>query len=677
MQQKEDAESMPSDIMLTPSKTATLESSPSRATMHRKIAKVKENLPDSPRTFAAVVSNLVDKASPSKKAELQKKGVVRKLGDSLAIISLKKTVKEIKAKRTEKTRQKYNLLAYACLPIWLGINNFIFTWHRDNNPKENEGNKRAQEISCNPDTKKRNDAINAETEQRVKEHWMSESISRIVPHKKRVKKGQPLYVLECSYIQAYRAFKVANPNIKIGYVTFIKLKPSNVRHLKALERSVCCCIKCENMKLKLKVLKQAKCNINTSNLYIDDIHMLSKKTLCPYNDPDCPDKRCVDRACPNCEAAQLVNSYSPILAAEGDSEITYDQWKVIEEIKPMKVKGQKETVKKKFKALRLVTSSISCRELVANLVKDAGPFSAHLFRARWQADQFRRSKLNMPPKSAVLVADNYACSMNDEVQSYHWGQAQVTIHPVMAYINNSDQTSAEPTHTDSIFCITDDPKHDAAAVHRCMQETNTHLTEKYNISSKVLFSDCCAAQYRGKTSFADMSFAQRKSGISLSRHFYESSHGKSAADGLNATVKHAATQAVTRGQVIIRNAKEFDSFCKRDLQNVGKSVYASRAESYKDASRHFILVDPESINRDGKDRDVKQVAGTMKIHSVLPTNVPYEIKTRELSCFCDYCQHGHGSRCSNKAVVGEWDVCHLKSNKQQCSTNILLLTLIV
>lgn len=71
--------------------------------------------------------------------------------------------------------------------------------------------------------------------------------------------------------------------------------------------------------------------------------------------------------------------------------------------------------------------------------------------------------------------------MRDEVQSYHWGQTQVTIHPVMAYINNDEETSVEPTHTDAIFCISDDPKHDAAAVHKFMEVTNTYLKEKYNI----------------------------------------------------------------------------------------------------------------------------------------------------------------------------------------------------
>ena len=80
--------------------------------------------------------------------------------------------------------------------------------------------------------------------------------------------------------------------------------------------------------------------------------------------------------------------------------------------------------------------------------------------------------------------------MADEVQSYHWAQTQVTIHHVMAFVNAADEKSATPTHTEAIVGITDDPKHDAAAVSTFMNITNTYLKEKYQIQSEVLFIDC-------------------------------------------------------------------------------------------------------------------------------------------------------------------------------------------
>ena len=99
---------------------------------------------------------------------------------------------------------------------------------------------------------RKDDMTNSSTASKVQLHWISEDISRVVPLKKKVKHGLPLYVLEVSFMRAYQKFRKSNPSIKICYVTFIKLKPTNVRHLKALERSVCCCNKCENVQLKLK-----------------------------------------------------------------------------------------------------------------------------------------------------------------------------------------------------------------------------------------------------------------------------------------------------------------------------------------------------------------------------------------------------------------------------------------
>ena len=58
------------------------------------------------------------------------------------------------------------------------------------------------------------------------------------------------------------------------------------------------------------------------------------------------------------------------------------------EVKPIKTKGKKEPVMRKFKALRLVTSNISCKDLLMNLTTDMMLIAGHLFRAAWQQDNF-------------------------------------------------------------------------------------------------------------------------------------------------------------------------------------------------------------------------------------------------------------------------------------------------
>lgn len=139
------------------------------------------------------------------------------------------------------------------------------------------------------------------------------------------------------------------------------------------------------------------------------------------------------------------------------------------------------------------------------------------------------------------------------MQAYHWAQTQVTVHPAVAFINEAD-TNGPFTHKETCVVISDDLKHTAATVASFMKPVNDHLRETYGISHQIQFSDCCAAQYRGKESFADLSFSMQDFGMCTERHYFEASHGKSSADGDSAVVKHAATRAVTNGQVLIRNA---------------------------------------------------------------------------------------------------------------------------
>lgn len=90
------------------------------------------------------------------------------------------------------------------------------------------------------------------------------------------------------------------------------------------------------------------------------------------------------------------------------------------------------------------------------------------------------------------------------------------------------------------------------------------------------FSDCAASQYRCSTSFADIYFSQKDLGLDVQRHYFESSHGKSPADGQGAVIKRDATTAMTHHKAQIRSAEEFYEFCQEMLTDVGQGVYPSR-----------------------------------------------------------------------------------------------------
>ena len=99
--------------------------------------------------------------------------------------------------------------------------------------------------------------------------------------KRRVKKGKVVHLLQLTYIVAYHRFLKEHPNTKLRYVKFIESKPKNVRHMKALERIVCVCKTCENIRLKCQDLNHLVVKENKKELKVD--HISDPTVISKYN----------------------------------------------------------------------------------------------------------------------------------------------------------------------------------------------------------------------------------------------------------------------------------------------------------------------------------------------------------------------------------------------------------
>lgn len=326
---------------------------------------------------------------------------------------------------------------------------------------------------------------------------------------------------------------------------------------------------------------------------IADEQVLSELTLCTPESGKLASKACIDRQCPDCGVKKIRQHLQPVLTNDGATKVKYQEWQRVE--KKVKTK-KKECI---TNVMELVTLEESFEELICKIEDELVKFSSHLFRAKWQQHQLKMTKAKLKPHSAVVImdyAENYVCSSQDEIQSAHWVNQAVTIHPMMAFINASDE-AGNTTHTEALICITSDLIHDADGVAHFVSTTYPYLQQKYGIQHVEEFSDCCAVQYRCAKSLADISFATN---VSVNHNYFEASHGKSSADGLGAITKHAASMAVTRRQYAIKNAREFYEFCEKELTDVGRHVFPSQVEKYASSSRAFFYC--ENTNRDRPDR---------------------------------------------------------------------------
>ena len=377
----------------------------------------------------------------------------------------------------------------------------------------------------------------------------------------------------------------------------------------------------------------------------DDEKTVSQMTLCPFTDGK-PKQSCLTRECINCGVNEIPVHLKPLLISNQNEVVQYCEWKRV----------QKHVTTKQNEKIINITDKVTTplKDLVTKMKTELLTFSAHIFRAEWQQQQLKRMKLRIPAKSAIVImdfAENYSCTAQDEVQSAHWVNQSVTIHPMMAFINSSSEPG-KITNKEAIIFISNDLKHDAESVAHFTSISHPHLKSSYGISHIEEFTDCCAQQYRCGKSFSNLSHVQTDLGLSVKHNYFEASHGKASADGLGAITKHAAQLAVTRRQYTIRNAEEFHKFCISELTQVGKSVYKSEQEKYADSSRTFFYVN--NIDHSKKDRNVCTVKGTIKIHCAKGTGTPYEIKTRDLTCTCDFCSENIGTQCDNTEYVGEW-----------------------
>ena len=172
--------------------------------------------------------------------------------------------------------------------------------------------------------------------------------------------------------------------------------------------------------------------------------------------------------------------------------------------------------------MELITEKSELRRLVEKLEKELHPFSTHLFNAKWQQDQLTAAKDKIKSASAVVImdyADNYVCSYQDEIQSAHWVNPPVTIHPMMAFIN-SLSTQGTTTHNESLIFITPNLKHNADGVEQFRSIAYPYLQKKYKITHVEEYSDCCAVQYRCGKSFADISLVKE---VTINHNYFEPS----------------------------------------------------------------------------------------------------------------------------------------------------------
>lgn len=394
---------------------------------------------------------------------------------------------------------------------------------------------------------------------------------------------------------------------KVSYSYFCKHRPFWVLIPNVNQRDTCLCKLHANIEFLIQALHKKKIiKNNNSNDLINSI--------C------CSKTECLLERCNLCK--NKVVDYQEF---DNDDLLSFKKWE--NSISTYVTKGVQKT-KKIIAKTKVTTTPKQAIEVLESIIP---LFLKHEGTRRWQFTAVKDLKEHLKDNEAIIHIDfseNYALKYESEVQAFHFGgsRQELTLHTAVIYM--TDDTS---NLTNTSFCtVSENLRHDSAAIWAHI----IPLLEFVNSASKKIdtlhfLSDSPSSQYRNKTMFYVISklwwyFHGLKM---VTWNYFESAHGKGAADGVGAVVKRTADAAVAQGRDVVT----LDGFLKIVRQNTQK-INLATVEEYQIIEKDMLI----------PSEQLKPLKGTMKVHQILWQKNKDHLIFRETSCFICFdmdCKH--------------------------------------
>lgn len=587
------------------SQTSKGRKSSKSSTIRKRAERVRNTLPENSEAWASTMEHLIRNATPKRRSLLL-------TSDSGSTMStpLSKMLEINKVGRPNKDSEKVKKkLAYT--------SNSEKLWNKKKTLNQYKSRKASQ-------LKRLSKAKVYKESWKVKFETFLNKNSRVMPNKKDTMKmdgkSVPKYHLLCSKRELYKRFKAEYPVYGRKFTTFCKMIPKNYRRLDLSCRRMCVCTKDYNLEQKIEALN--KVASQKSLVLRTTVRQLSDRTLCPHDGT--PNRRCIDRECPDCGTQAIQNMYVPLVEkCREDETFKYYQWETKSE-----VVGKK---KQRITRWVQVQKNSTVKELVTEVAKCLEAFSGHLFRADFQHHILTDLTHNLPIDHAVTVMDfseNISLVPQDEIESAHWTVKQVTLHPIYVVRHAKDSTEENPVlKKESLVIISDELIHNADAVYVFTEKLLTHINDNPGpCPLRVLhrFSDNCAAQYKSKSSFDHLMQLEENKNIKIIYHFTESGHGKGPSDGIGASVKKRLELMILAGKVINNAYQTYLALAQNQNQKLTqKIIYIPQKEIQKRYPK--------------KNKNAKTIKGTQSFHMVYQLAASGVLACFDLSCSCMAC----------------------------------------
>ena len=320
-----------------------------------------------------------------------------------------------------------------------------------------------------------------------------DEISKVSPDKNKTKNGTQIR-FRLHYLSVLHARFVAETGMECHYSTFTRHVPQHVIKPKASDWGTCLCAICLNPELKIE-----------------------KLTKLGYLKPVVLDRMDDD-------------GWELLFAKleEHHVNISYVEWRKVTSMTGPTFFSRK------------FVSTKPMAMLAGELAEELRVLQEHLHRVKTQYKAFREAKHDAMAEDTTAMlqidwSENVELNQTRQEHSSYYGKISVSIHAGYIWSKETNYGFA---------ALSDCTDHKAATVWSSLTPTLETLVQ--NGKEKIIIvSDSPSSQYLNKSSFFFGQQFAKSHGVSLTRIFLESGHGKGTADGIGAVTKRVINDNVS------------------------------------------------------------------------------------------------------------------------------------
>lgn len=253
---------------------------------------------------------------------------------------------------------------------------------------------------------------------------------------------------------------------------------------------------------------------------------------------DEPKKDCWFGRCDDCHGISIEKMNELIGDTPLNSNVSWMVWKK----------------DKKTKRFEKVEENQKLSALLVHIVSISPQFLRHHFVKREQADTFNKYDLQRASDKQIDdegllqidFAENFVCESQDEIQSAHWNQRQLTLFTTALYHNDIMQSK--------VF-VSDSSVHTKETVVPYLYKILSSLPDSLKVLK--IWSDGPTSQFKNKFIAATIAVLEEKFDIKIIWNFFATSHGKGCVDGIGATAKTVVRKHIRARDCMVNSASDF------------------------------------------------------------------------------------------------------------------------